>query len=1019
MNRVKRTCGKGSKCRSERPRRTVLEGPLARLVVTVLALLWMSEASAFGASDPYLQWKTIETEHFRIHSYQGLERIADRIAAVAEGVNRRIEHALGAHVSQVTEIVLVDTDDHAQGVASAIPYNTIVLHVAPPNDLFELGDYEDWYLTLVTHEHTHIVHTEYARGVPALVNAVFGRRLSPNQAQPKWIIEGLAVLEESRLTGGGRNRSSLFDMYLRADVIENRIAGIDEVSHSVRRWPQGNLWYLYGSRFVEWLTELYGDDVWKAIVEDYSRQIVSWGINRSVRRATGQTYEQLYPVWVRHLRALYADQLQRIEAEGGLREGTRITHHGYVVSAPRFVPPAARGGSQEEIVFYRDDGRSRSGLYRLSFADPCCARSVADGELLVRTDGQSSATFEPDGSLVYHSNAVFKRVYSYNDLFRIPPHAADTSGYAGNAVRLTEGERIQAPDLSADGTRLVFTKNHRGTTTLMLAERSPTGAFGAARVLVPSAEFEQAYTPRFSPDGRAVAYSAWTTGGYRDIRLVDLSSGTYSDLAHDRAMDWQPVFSPDGRYVFFSSDRSSHIPNIFAFDRTTHELWQVTNVRTGAFYPAISPDGRTLVYVGYTSGGYDLYTMPLERSSWRRAPAYVDARGSVPAPSEDAVRDRHPYDPLPSLRPRSYQLGYAPGTFGDVLQIAANAADVLGRHSVQGMLEVASEQASDPNVQLSYSYARLPFDLDISGSRYLTPVQYRHGGPEFVQSTWEVASSLSYELPTSFEINRFSFGYALSRGENLHSPPVRLDPDAPIEKRPVPIQLASVGMSWTYSNLESYYDTVGAASRGRSLRVNTKLATPSLASDYSIYTLTLSAVQYLPMPWAANHTLALRAEGGVSGGNVPNQRVFYLGGFADAPLIEPLASDPTKFTGRYQDAFVVRGFAPRKFAGTQYQLYTTEYRFPLLTVDRGYSTLPVFLRRISGAAFLDFGGAFDDLGIDHWTDKLHLGGGGELWLELFLGYYVSTFVRVGHARGIGDPDSIPGGQTYVVLSMPY
>jgi len=74
--------------------------------------------------------------------------------------------------------------------------------------------------------------------------------------------------------------------------------------------------------------------------------------------------------------------------------------------------------------------------------------------------------------------------------------------------------------LSPDGTEVVFTEDHRGTRTLIIADLSPEGALSNARALVPSARFEQAYTPRFSPDGKWVAYSAWTAGGYRDIRVV-------------------------------------------------------------------------------------------------------------------------------------------------------------------------------------------------------------------------------------------------------------------------------------------------------------------------------------------------------------------------------------------------------------------------------------------------------------------------------------------------------------------
>ena len=73
----------------------------------------------------------------------------------------------------------------------------------------------------------------------------------------------------------------------------------------------------------------------------------------------------------------------------------------------------------------------------------------------------------------------------------------------------------------------VFTTNHRGTHDLMIADVVPSpDRPGRARGrqparLVPERPFDQAYTPRWSPDDRHVAYSSWQRGGYRDIRIVD------------------------------------------------------------------------------------------------------------------------------------------------------------------------------------------------------------------------------------------------------------------------------------------------------------------------------------------------------------------------------------------------------------------------------------------------------------------------------------------------------------------
>ena len=72
----------------------------------------------------------------------------------------------------------------ANGSATALPYNTIRLFITAPDDISPLGDYDDWYLELITHEHTHILHTDNITGVPAVVNRLMGKWWAPNQAQP-------------------------------------------------------------------------------------------------------------------------------------------------------------------------------------------------------------------------------------------------------------------------------------------------------------------------------------------------------------------------------------------------------------------------------------------------------------------------------------------------------------------------------------------------------------------------------------------------------------------------------------------------------------------------------------------------------------------------------------------------------------------------------------------------------------------------------------------------------------------
>ena len=113
-------------------------------------------------------------------------------------------------------------------------------------------------------------------------------------------------------------------------------------------------------------------------------------------------------------------------------------------------------------------------------------------------------------------------------------------------------------------------------------------------------------------------------------------------------------------------------------------------MRTGALYPEVSHDGKTLVYVGYTSYGHDLYSMELDPARFIEAAPYVDTRPDMPASlpvagSEESwpsvITARHPYNPLPTLRPRSWDFNYGPGSFGTALSLTTSAGDVVGHHA--------------------------------------------------------------------------------------------------------------------------------------------------------------------------------------------------------------------------------------------------------------------------------------------------------------------------------------------------
>ncbi len=958
---------------------------------------WTGQA---WAGDPYLEWYTLKSPHFRVHYHGGLEDIAQRTASSAESVYARLVPQLGWAPTQATEIVVTDDTDSANGSASTLPYNTVRLFATAPDDMSPLGDYDNWINELITHEYTHILQIDNTSGLPALGNALLGKTFAPNQAQPRWILEGLAVVMESAHTSGGRLKSTQFDMYLRADVLAHRLAPLDQISNPARRWPGGNLWYLYGAEFIGWIVDTYGPDTFAAVAADYGASVIPWGINRSIRRVTGRTYEQLYMGWQAFLERKYAAEAGAVRARG-LREGRQITHRGYLAATPRFMPPGAGG---QRLAYERDDGNTSAGVYAIDVdsADP-----DASAELLARSNGRG-VSFSRDCSLFFDNPAPSRRFYTFSDLLWQPAGTRSPSGLERNRRRLTVGARASAPDVSPDGRFITYVTNRAGTSTLRIARLTAEHELEGERALVPSAQYEQAYTPRFSPDGEHVAYSAWTRGGYRDVRVVDVHTGTFYELTHDRALDQQPVWAPDGRTLYFVSDRTG-IPNVFAYDLASHGLQQVTNVLIGAYMPTVSNDGRRLVYVGYTLSGFDLFELPLDRTRYLKAPDAVDDRAEGFEPSLSHAWPVSSYNPLPSLRPRAYTLSYGLGTFGDTLTVGTSGADAIGRHAFDASFAIPVNDHGDIQASANYSYNRLPFSFRAGVFRSAAPrADYRYGDqrPLTTEYTTGVTTGISWAAPGEFDGQSVSLSYTIANyGRDL---PVGTlgEPYALTTINPDRGYLGVVRLGYGYSNAQSTAYAI-SNERGLTLGIGLDEAAHALGSESTLTAFGGVLTAYTLAPWARHHVLALGLSGGTSLGSYSKRGLYSTGGFVSGSLYDEYNSVIR------QSAFVLRGYRPGQFVGTTYNLLNVEYRFPIWYADRGISTLPVFLRTLSGIFFFDYGGAYNRIDPDHPFRMLHGSVGGELWVEAVTGYFVQSNLRLGLARGLDS--AAPGVQTYAVL----
>ena len=592
-----------------------------------------------AAPQPDVRWYTLDTPHFHIHFYEDERPLALHAGIIAERAFRLNTRYLNWRPSGRVDITLDDHTDGANGYASSVPNDFIFGYAAPPGSLDELNDFDDYLKLLITHEFTHVVHLDTIYGLPRLYNFIHGKLWAPNLSQPNWFIEGLAVLMETRQTTGGRLRSTMFDMELRVPFLEERALGLDAVSNGPLAFPNGTAAYLYGSSILKYVEDRYGPRAIREISHEYGQWPIPGAMNRIAMHVTTLPYGTLWTpgLWedwrrsMSHKFALEIDEARR----RGLTEERRLTHEA-PGPADGFAPKFFRDGS---LLYHRTNNDQAPAFMRL---DPA---SGAQREL-AQVHGAGLGVPTPDGRAVVFERVNYvplrwrisnNPVVSWNDLFRL-----DLA--TGEQRELTRGRRAETPDVSPDGAQIVCTVGAAGTRKLALVPI--TG--GAPRVLGDALP-GLAYSPTWSPDGRFIVYSRWKFGGYRDIHLFELATGTDRALMHDRAYDVDPHFSPDGRYIVFSSDRTG-IYNIFAYELATSRLFQVTNVLRGAFQPVVSPDGKLLVYMGFSTDGFDLFSTPFDPWTWLPAQPSANARLDAPTDPGSVMAGPRP-TPCPARPP--------------------------------------------------------------------------------------------------------------------------------------------------------------------------------------------------------------------------------------------------------------------------------------------------------------------------------------------------------------------------------
>jgi hypothetical protein len=902
---------------------------LCRIAAASIVLIMLDGGALRAQVSPNKQYFTLRTPHFYIHFTTETEPTARRIAVDAERAYAQLATVLHPPRGPI-DVLVSDDVDFSNGSATPFPTNRIVVYANPPIQSSSLRFTDDWPAMVITHELTHIFHLDRTRGLWRVGQYVFGRSpyLFPNEYEPSWLTEGMAVYFESRLTGAGRITGSEHRMLARASAIDHAFPSLAEVSLAAPRFPFGEAAYAYGSLFVDYLAKTRGSPALRRFVDKASADAIPFLIDFQARQGFGISFTRAYREW----RDSIFRSVRVFDAAAMPIPGWQdLTRDGVLVSSPRWI-------SDTTLAYTGSSGRD---VYAAWFINPGRPRTR-----IGRRNSESPQEPLPNGDLLFAQLELASPYTIRSDLF--VQHGREQR-------RLTRNARLSLPDVRADG-QIVAVQTIPGGTRLVRV--SPDG-----RRIVPITNGgldEQWNEPRWSNRGDRIAAIRWRRGGISEVVVIDTAGAEQLVIASGHSIQATPVWSPGDSALFYTSDRTG-TAQIYLTSLADRREVRVSDAAAGLFDPQLrataGPDGvNAVAAVALRGDGYHLgigtCCQPVAAE-----PNIVAAAAQPVVIDSSAAR---PYSPWRQLLPRYWVPSFEQGIHSGEPRIGGEtgANDITGRHAWDLAVQVPTDN-SGVTGSLAYSYAGLGLPIiDAFVSR-----DWSLRGRVFDQTTQRELGEIrrridNAELDATWLRPRYRSSFAITGGTGVEQYQYvgvpngtlqLIDTTGVFRSRFYPRVLLGARYARTqaapYSISPEDGFTIAATARERWRTDVAGSATLSLVSAATGY-------KSLNLPGFAHHVLALRAAGGWRDEQATDY--FEVGGTSGSPV--PIIAGYT--VGEGARDFGVRGFEPGSLVGTRAFAASAEYRLPLVMPGRGLGTLPFFVQRSSISFFTDYGTAW-------------------------------------------------------------
>jgi hypothetical protein len=558
-----------------------------------------SQYYSLGQDPASIQWKQIQSPHFKIIYPVEFELNAQKMANILESAYPLTTFTLNKPPATIPFIL--HTSNVEPNSLTAWAPKRIEIFTCPPQNNYA----QDWLQQLAIHEYRHAVQLGMMnQGFTKVLSYIVGEQAHAavfGLFVPNWYLEGDAVCTETALSHSGRGRVPSFEQGLRSQVLQKGIYSYDKaVFGSYKDYVPNQ--YEIGYQITANTRRIYGAKVWEMVMSNVARKpFTLTPFDRALKSVTGMNKTMLYKSTIDFLDSSWRTQQSATvltsRSPVPVRASSSYTQFKYpqYISDSIFIAERTSLDDVSRFVLFDRKGNEKI------IATP----GFFSADNFTISSGGFSPGFNKPGSFTADNISIAKGFMAWTEKRTDPRWEQRNFSViqlldfeTGKTRQITHQSRLFAPSIAPDASAIAAIRvtTHNICSIVLLDMLT-----GDIMNVLHSSPDEMYMTPVWSPDGKQLVFTVLGDGG-KSIRIMNVAGGNCKTIVSPTFTDISnPVFA--GGHVLFNGSLSG-VENIYAVDTITGKQYRVTSAAFGACNATYNPHINKIVYSEYTSNGY-------------------------------------------------------------------------------------------------------------------------------------------------------------------------------------------------------------------------------------------------------------------------------------------------------------------------------------------------------------------------------------------------------------------------------